>query len=124
MGSHGGATPEGQVEVLSALGITEGSMGCPIKATMETVELGRTAGGLPAYFDAIAAKADGILLINRVKMHTSFHGSLESGLHKMLAIGMGKEKAATLLHSRGPEGLRELDDGSRAGQPPRIDQEG
>ncbi len=107
MGSHGGATPEGQLEVLASLGITEAAMGCPIQATMETVEMGRTAGGLPVYFDAIAAKADGILLINRVKMHTSFHGSLESGLHKMLAIGLGKEKAATLLHSRGPDGLRD-----------------
>ncbi len=107
MGSHGGATPEGQLEVLASLGITEASMGCPIKATMDTVLLGKTPGGLPAYFDAIAAQADGILILNRVKMHTSFHGSLESGLHKMLAIGMGKEKAATLLHSRGPEGLRD-----------------
>jgi len=107
MGSHGGATTEGQLEVLASLGITEVTMGCPLEATMETVVMGETAGGLPAYFDAIAAKADGVLLLNRVKMHTSFHGSLESGLHKMLAIGMGKEKAATLLHSRGPDGLRD-----------------
>ncbi|MDB5106828.1 MAG: hypothetical protein JWP91_4517 [Fibrobacteres bacterium] len=107
MGSHGGATAEGQLEVLESLGITQVSMGCPLEATMDTVEIGRTAGGLPAHFDAIAAKAGGILLINRVKMHTSFHGPLESGIHKMLAIGMGKEKAATLLHSRGPDGLRD-----------------
>jgi hypothetical protein len=107
MGSHGGATPEGQLEVLESLGITEAAMGCPLEATMDTVIVGSTAGGLPAHIDALAAEADGILLINRVKMHTSFHGHLESGLHKMLAIGLGKEKAATLLHSRGPDGLRD-----------------
>jgi hypothetical protein len=82
-------------------------MGCPLEATLDTVVLGATAGGLPAHFDAIAAGADGVMLINRIKMHTSFHGALESGLHKMLAIGMGKERAATLLHSRGPDGLRD-----------------
>lgn len=107
MGSHGGATPEGQIEVLASLGITEAAMGCPLRATMDTVVQGHTAGGLPAHFDAFAAAADGIMLMNRIKMHTSFHGHLESGLHKMLAIGMGKEKAATLLHSRGPDGLRD-----------------
>lgn len=107
MGSHGGATPEGQVEVLASLGITVEAMGCPLRATMETVVLGHTAGGIPAQIDRHAAEADGILLLNRVKMHTSFHGALESGLHKMLAIGLGKEKAATLLHSRGPDGLRD-----------------
>jgi len=107
MGSHGGATPEGQLEVLESLGITETAMSCPLRATMDTVILGHTAGGLPAHFDAYAAAADGIMLANRVKIHTSFHGHLESGLHKMLSIGMGKEKAATLLHSRGPDGLRD-----------------
>lgn len=107
MGSHGGATPAGQLEVLEALGITEAAMGCPLEATMETVVLGHTAGGLPAHFDAFAARAAGVMLVNRVKMHTSFHGPLESGIHKMLAIGLGKEKAATLLHSRGPDGLRD-----------------
>ncbi|HKP95572.1 MAG TPA: DUF2088 domain-containing protein [Fibrobacteria bacterium] len=107
MGSHGGATAEGQLEVLASLGITEADMGCPLEATMDTVVLGATAAGLPAHFDALAAAADGVMLVNRVKMHTSFHGPLESGLHKMLAIGMGKERAATLLHSRGPDGLRD-----------------
>ena len=107
MGSHGGATPAGQLEVLASLGITETAMGCPLRATMETVLLGHTAGGLPARIDRFAAEADGILLLNRVKIHTSFHGPLESGLHKMLAIGLGKEVAATLLHSRGPDGLRD-----------------
>jgi hypothetical protein len=93
--------------VLASLGITEAAMGCPLRATMDTVILAHTGGGLPAHLDAYAAAADGILLVNRIKMHTSFHGPLESGLHKMLAIGMGKEKAATLLHSRGPDGLRD-----------------
>lgn len=107
MGSHGGATPEGQLEVLESLGITEAAMGCPLRATMDTVVLGHTDGGMPAHIDRHAAGADGILLLNRVKIHTSFHGPLESGLHKMLAIGLGKEKAATLLHARGPDGLRD-----------------
>jgi hypothetical protein len=107
MGSHGGATPAGQLEVLASLGITEADMGCPLRATMDTVILGHTAGGLPAHCDAFAAAADGVMLLNRVKMHTSFHGPLESGLHKMLAIGLGKERAATLLHGRGPDGLRD-----------------
>jgi hypothetical protein len=107
MGSHGGATPEGQIEVLASLGITPEAMGCPLRATMDTVIVGHTPGGLPAHFDAYAAAADGIMLVNRIKVHTSFHGPLESGLHKMLAIGLGKEKAATLLHSRGPDGLRD-----------------
>jgi hypothetical protein len=107
MGSHGGATAPGQLEVLASFGITEAEMGCPLLATMETVVLGHTSAGLPAHFDAFAAGADGLILINRVKMHTSFHGPLESGLHKMLAIGLGKEKGATLLHSRGPDGLRD-----------------
>ena len=107
MGSHGGATAEGQLEVLQSLGISEAAMGCKLEATMVTVVLGRTAEGLPAHFDALAAQAHGVMLVNRVKMHTSFHGPLESGIHKMLAIGMGKEKAATLLHSRGPDGLRD-----------------
>lgn len=107
MGSHGGATAEGQLDVLASLGITETAMGCAFLATMDTVILGHTAGGLPAQIDRHAAEADGILLLNRVKRHTSFEGPLESGLHKMLAIGLGKEKAATLLHARGPDGLRD-----------------
>lgn len=107
MGSHGGATAEGQVQVLADLGITAAGMGCPVRSSLDTVVLGHTAGGLPAQIDRHAAEADGILILNRVKMHTSFHGPLESGLHKMLAIGLGKEKAATLLHARGPDGLRD-----------------
>src|SRR5690606_11508439 len=104
---HGGAVAEGQMEVLASLGVTEGSMGCPLKATMDTMILGYSDRGLPAHFDALAARAGGVMLDNRIKKHTSFHGALESGLHKMLAIGMGKEKGAGLLHSRGPDGLRD-----------------
>ncbi len=107
MGSHGGATAEGQLEVLDSLGITDKAMGCPRAATMDTVVVATAANGLPAHCDALAAKADGLMLLNRVKMHTSFHGHLESGLHKMLAIGLGKERAASLLHARGPDGLRD-----------------
>jgi hypothetical protein len=107
MGSHGGATAEGQIEVLKNLGVTEATAGCPLRATMETVIVAKTEKGLPVYFDALAAKADGCLVMNRIKAHTSFSGPWESGLHKMLAIGFGKETAARQLHSRGPTGLRE-----------------
>jgi len=107
MGSHGGATAQGQVEVLRDLGVTEESAGCPIRSSMETVIRGQTAEGLDAYMDRAAAESDGIVLLNRVKPHTSFTGELESGLHKMLAIGLGKEKAATLLHTGGPRSLRD-----------------
>ncbi len=107
MGSHGNATAEGQVEVLRDLGITDSSAGCPIRATMNTVLIGNTSENLPAYQDEFAAGADGVILLNRIKPHTSFTGELESGLHKMLAIGLGKEKAASLLHAGGPRSLRE-----------------
>ena len=107
MGSHGNATAEGQIEVLRDLGITEQSVGCAIRSTMNTVIVGHTPEGLPAHLDAFAAEADGIILLNRIKPHTSFTGELESGLHKMLAIGLGKEKAASLLHAGGPRSLRE-----------------
>ena len=107
MGSHGGATAAGQIEVLSGLGITEASAGCPIRATMETVILGETAHGLPVYFDRYAAEADGYMICNRIKIHTSFHGPHESGLIKMLGIGLAKESGAASLHSHGVVGLRD-----------------
>jgi hypothetical protein len=108
MGSHGGATPEGQVEVLAGLGVTEASAGCPIRATMETVILGETADGFPLHFDRNAAEADGLIIANRVKIHTDFHGPHESGLLKMLAIGLGKENGAARIHSFGVHGLRSI----------------
>ncbi|GAB6152280.1 lactate racemase domain-containing protein [Desulfosporosinus burensis] len=102
MGSHGGATTEGQVEVLHSLGISEESVGAPIKATMDVVQVGVSAGGMPVYFDKYAATvADATVVINRVKPHTSFRGSYESGLAKMIAIGLGKQRGAECCHSGG-----------------------
>ena len=80
MGSHGGATAEGQVEVLKHLGITEETVGAPIYSSMDVVEIARTELGLPVYLDRIASEADGILLLNRVKTHTSIYGAYQSGL--------------------------------------------
>ena len=107
MGSHGGATPEGQLGVLERMGFTEQSMGVPFRATMEVVEVGRTPSGLPAYFDANAAGADGIVLVNRIKPHTSFRGRIESGLLKMIVIGLGKQKGAETCHNLGYETMEE-----------------
>ncbi|HVO42726.1 MAG TPA: lactate racemase domain-containing protein [Aggregatilineales bacterium] len=107
MGSHGGATAPGQIEVLGSLGVTESTVGCPIQASMEVVTLGHTPRGLPVYFDRLAAEADGVIITNRVKEHTDFHGPTESGLVKMLAIGLGKERGAATLHSYGITGLRD-----------------
>ena len=105
MGSHGGATAEGQVEVLADLGITEASMGMPIRATMETVVLGQLEGGPPVHLDRNAAEADGILAVNRIKAHTDFSGTVESGLAKIVAIGLGKRSGAEAIHSFGPARL-------------------
>ena len=97
MGSHGGATGEGQLEVLAHYGITEASMGCPVRATMDTVQVG-SALGMPVWCDRFAAEADWIGVINRIKPHTDFKGEIESGLCKMLAIGLGKHKGAKQYH--------------------------
>src|SRR5579875_1283069 len=94
MGSHGGATAEGQVAMLAHLGITKESTGAEIRATMEVVELGVSSSGLPVFVDRYAAQADGIIVLNRIKPHTSFHGKVESGLLKMLVIGLGKQQGA------------------------------
>ena len=101
MGSHGAATAEGQVEMLAGLGVTPDSVGCPIEATMETVVIGTLPDGTVVHHDAIAAKADGVLLINRVKPHTDFRGPVESGLAKILAIGLGNHEGAASLHAGG-----------------------
>jgi len=98
MGSHGGGTVEGQVEVLTSLGITERSIGAPLRASMETVVIGETVRGLPVHVDRHASEADAIVVINRVKPHTEFQGSVESGLLKMMLIGLGKLEGATLYH--------------------------
>lgn len=99
MGSHGGATAEGQRDVLTNLGVTEASVGCPIKATMEVVEIGRLDNGLPVYIDKYAHGADGIVVINRVKPHTAFRGANESGMVKMITIGLGKQRGAESCHA-------------------------
>ena len=98
MGSHGGATAEGQLSVLESLGITEETVGCPIRSSMETVRIGETAEGIPVLIDAIAAAADGIVVINRIKAHTEYTGPVESGWMKMLAIGLGKHQGALTAH--------------------------
>ena len=101
MGSHGGATAEGQLEVLKSYHITEETMGCPIRATMETVCLGITEEGSPVYQDRFAHEADGVILCGRIKPHTSFRGPYESGLMKMAVIGMGKQTGAESVHESG-----------------------
>jgi hypothetical protein len=101
MGSHGGATAEGQVAVLAALGVTEESVGCPIRSSMDAIELGRLPNGLPVLMDRLAMEADGIAIINRVKPHTDFTSRLESGLAKMITIGLGKQKGAEACHALG-----------------------
>jgi len=98
MGSHGGATAEGQIKVLETLAITEKTMGCPIKSDMEPIFLGEAAMGYPVNVDKNAMQADHIVVVNRVKPHTKFQGSIESGLMKMMAIGMGKQKGALYYH--------------------------
>ncbi|MBE2240306.1 MAG: DUF2088 domain-containing protein [Caldilineaceae bacterium] len=105
MGSHGGATAPGQVEMLASLGVTEASVGAEILATMEVKEIGRLPDGPPLYQDANAAAADATLLVNRIKPHTDFHGQLESGLAKMAVIGMGKDTGAQLVHVYGARGF-------------------
>lgn len=97
MGSHGGATAEGQVEVLRARGITEASVGAPVKATMDVVPMGEV-NGIPLFLDRLAHEADGIVLINRIKPHTNFIGPTESGLIKMMAIGFGNQVGAEHYH--------------------------
>jgi len=98
MGSHGGATPEGQTAVLAEYGVTEAAMGVPIRASLETEIVGTTSDGVPVHCSVEALRADGIVLINRVKPHTDFGGSLGSGVVKMLAIGLGKRNGATACH--------------------------
>jgi hypothetical protein len=98
MGSHGGGTAQGQREVLESYGITEASMGCPIQAGMETVVVCQTAEGFPVHFDRYAYEADHVVVVNRVKPHTRFVGDIESGLMKMLLIGLGKCAGATVYH--------------------------
>jgi hypothetical protein len=101
MGSHGGANAQGQVDLLASLGITEASAGCPILSSMDVVELGVMKNGLAVLMDKYAYEADGIVLINRVKVHNAFSGAIESGLAKMITIGFGKQKGADAAHTLG-----------------------
>ena len=109
MGSHGGATAEGQTQILKDYGITEEAMGCPVKSSMETVQVGLSGvRKQPVFIDKNASEADGILLFNRIKPHTSFRGPYESGLMKMMAIGLGKQKGAESIHHQSPAIMHEL----------------
>ena len=101
MGSHGGATASGQVEVLASYGITPESMGVPIEASMEVASIGDLEPGIPVYVAKSALQADGIVVIARVKPHTDFRGPIESGVAKMLTIGMGKQIGADFIHHQG-----------------------
>ncbi|MGC8640217.1 MAG: lactate racemase domain-containing protein, partial [Isosphaeraceae bacterium] len=108
MGSHGGATAEGQRALLAGYGVTTESMGVPVKTDMETDVLGTNPVGLPIYFDRNAHQADGIVLLNRVKPHTDFHSAHESGVLKMLVIGLGKRDGASQVHKLGLRGMTEV----------------
>jgi hypothetical protein len=99
MGSHGAATPEGQAGVLAHLGMTDESMGCPIVSRLEVVSLGTTGEGIEVFMDAAAHAADAVMVVGRVKWHTNFNGTIESGLMKMMAIGLGKFAGAQKYHT-------------------------
>ncbi len=99
MGSHGAATAAGQAEVLAHYGITEASMGCPLVSQLEVVSLGKTDDGIEAFMDKAAYDSDGVMLVGRVKWHTDFAGKIESGLFKMMAIGLGKFAGAQRYHA-------------------------
>ncbi|RHA09214.1 DUF2088 domain-containing protein [Megasphaera sp. AM44-1BH] len=101
MGSHGGATPEGQTQIVNGYGVVEDYVGCPIRATMETKQIGTTDDGRPVFIDKYAAESDGIIMLGRIKAHTQFVGPYESGLMKMAVIGMGKQHGAEGVHEQG-----------------------
>ena len=103
MGSHGGGTAEGQAAMLGELGITETAVGAPVVSSMDTVVLGETPSGAPVHIDRNAYGSDGIVVVNRVKVHTAFHGRVESGLCKMVVCGLGKKKGVETFHRMGAE---------------------
>lgn len=98
MGSHGGATAEGQTKLLAGYGVTTEKMGCPVEAAMETISVGTTEDGVPVHFSKVASQLDHVIVVNRVKPHTRLSGQYESGLVKMLMIGLGKHRGASLYH--------------------------
>jgi hypothetical protein len=99
MGSHGAATAQGQADVLAHYGVTEAAMGCPLVSQLEVVSLGQTAEGIETFMDRAAYESDGVMLVGRVKWHTDFDGKIESGLFKMMAIGLGKFAGAQRYHA-------------------------
>ena len=99
MGSHGAATAEGQADVLAHYGIIEETMGCPVRSSLEVISLGKTPEGIEAFLDRHASGADGIMLVGRIKQHTDFAGKIESGLFKMMGIGLGKWAGAKNYHT-------------------------
>jgi hypothetical protein len=107
MGSHGGATAAGQTAVLASLGVTPRFVGAPIRASMAVTRLGKTSGGVEVFVSAEALRADGVIVMNRIKQHTDFAGEYESGLVKMLAIGLGKRAGAAAMHGRRCASLRQ-----------------
>jgi len=107
MGSHGGATEEGQREILNGYNITPERIGAPVVCATTVVEIGRTPDGMPVFFDEEALKADGLIVVNRIKAHTSFQSATESGLLKMLAVGLGKDRGARQIHQLGTRGLKQ-----------------
>ncbi len=107
MGSHGGAKAEGQQAMLESLGLSEATIGAEIRSTMDTVEVARTAAGMPIHLDTHAAGADAILPVNRIKPHTCFKGPIESGCTKMAVVGFGKQPGAAQIHSCGPVQMRD-----------------
>ena len=107
MGSHAGATAEGQKALLLSMGFSEEHVGIPIVSCMDVVELGKTKSGMPVLIDRIAHEADGIIITNRIKPHVAFRGPYESGLMKMITIGLGKQKGADIAHNLGPGKMAE-----------------
>ena len=101
MGSHGNADAETQAQILADYGISEKNLGVPVRSSMDVVELPKGASPAGIFIDKNAYLADGIILINRIKAHTDYHGQYESGLVKMTVIGLGKEKQASAIHSYG-----------------------
>ena len=108
MGSHGGATGEGQKEILTGYGLSEENLGVPVRSTMEVAELDRGDSPVPVYMDRNAYESDGVIIINRIKPHTDYHSKYESGIVKMTVIGLGKEKQASAIHEFGVYGLTEM----------------
>lgn len=107
MGSHGGATAEGQRQVIEGYGVTEEAVGCEIRSSMKTIQVGVTANGKPVRVDQYAFESDGIIVCGRVKPHTGFRGPYESGIMKMMAIGLGKQFGAEITHTDGFGRFRE-----------------